>query len=445
MGKTPTSSPLIAHLLRRAGFGTTPKELEFYNQLGYEKSVKRLTEPEKVKNVALEALIADQNFDFTNIADLKRWWLFRMCFTERPLEEKMTLFWHGHFATSINKVDNTYAMYLQNLLMRKLALGNFGDLLLGISKDPAMIQWLDNQQNRKGSPNENYAREVMELFTLGIGHYTERDIKEAARAFTGWQARNGYFFFNDKQHDFGNKTVLANSGNLNGQDIVGILVKEPATGVFLAHKLIAFFVSDNPDPSMVRDIASVYHDSHGDMRSVMQAIFLHPHFISDKALHAKIKSPAEMVVGTVKTLQVNKLDADLPAVMSRMGQSLFQPPNVKGWDGGRAWISTNTMMERFNFAGRITQRKFDSLEGYISPSQLIANQNLTDADELVDYFLNLLTDNDVSKITRQSLVSYVSSGLSDGESANLQDNKLLDMKLRGLVHLIMTLPAYQLA
>ena len=152
-----------------------------------------------------------------------------------------------------------------------------------------------------------------------------------------------------------------------------------------------------------------------------------------------------MVVGTVKTLQVNKLDADLPAVMSRMGQSLFQPPNVKGWDGGRAWISTNTMMERFNFAGRITQRKFDSLEGYISPSQLIANQNLTDADELVDYFLNLLTDNDVSKITRQSLVSYVSSGLSDGESANLQDNKLLDMKLRGLVHLIMTLPAYQLA
>ncbi|MBX9772169.1 MAG: DUF1800 domain-containing protein, partial [Candidatus Obscuribacterales bacterium] len=179
-----TGNVWISHLLRRAGFGATPKELAHYTKLGYAEAVEELLNPQTVDNSELEKLIADQQFDFTQIDDLRRWWLYRMTFTKRPLEEKMTLFWHGHFATGDAKVKNTFSMYGQNLLLRKYALGNFQDLLMGITRDPAMIVYLDNQQNRRGKPNENYAREVMELFTMGIGNYSEKDVKEAARAFT---------------------------------------------------------------------------------------------------------------------------------------------------------------------------------------------------------------------------------------------------------------------
>src|SRR5215471_46291 len=176
----------IAHLLRRAGFGATPDELRHYQALGYAGAVEELLNPARIDNSELEENVRLQDFDFTRLDDLKRWWIYRMAFTRRPLEEKMALFWHGHFATSARKVRNTYLMYLQNLLLREHALGDFHRLLLGVSQDPAMILWLDNQQNRRGKPNENYAREVMELFTLGLGNYSEKDIKDAARAFTGW-------------------------------------------------------------------------------------------------------------------------------------------------------------------------------------------------------------------------------------------------------------------
>ncbi len=435
----------IEQLLRRAGFGCTPQELAGYKALGYEDAVEQLINPQRVPNDELGTLIEQQDFDFTRLDDLKRWWLYRMCFTRRPLEEKMTLFWHGHFATANAKVGQPYLMYMQNLLMRKFALGNFHDLLLGISRDPAMIIWLDNQQNRKGKPNENYAREVMELFTVGIGHYTEQDVKESARAFTGWQTRPDGFYFNANQHDNGEKTFLGHTGDLNGDDIVAILVSQPATAQFLARKMVTFFVADKPDQSMIDDVADAYMASRFQIRPMLKTIFTHRLFRSDKAYHAKIKSPAELVVGTLKTLQVTKLDADLPAVMARMGQNLFEPPNVKGWDGGPAWISTNTMMERFNFATRITQQKFDALEGYFSPSQLAANQGLRRARDLVDYFLALLVDGDVPADTRDSLIKYVSTDF-DGQSIEaIPDDRTLDAKLRGLVHLIMTLPTYQLA
>ena len=439
------SQALIPHLLRRAGFGATPAELEYYQSKGYDKTLDELLHPDRVDNSNLDALIAAQNFDFTRIDDLKRWWLFRMCFTKRPLEEKLTLFWHGHFATSNKKVNNPYAMYLQNLTFRKYGMGDFSDLLLGVSKDPAMIIWLDNQQNRKGNPNENYAREIMELFSLGIGNYSENDIKEAAKAFTGWQTKNSTFFFNTNQHDSSSKTFLGNSGEFNGDDIVQIVSKQPAASQFIARKLVAFFVTDTPDPRMIDDLASVYMKEKGDSRSVLKALFTHPGFKSEKAFHAKIKNPAELVVGTIKTLQVQNLDGDLTASMSRMGQSLFEPPTVKGWDGGHAWISTNTMMERFNFATRITQQKFDAMEGYISPSELVANQGLTNARGMVDYFVSVLLDGDMPDPAKADLVKYVSSDFVGKPIPAIPDDKLLDAKLRGLVHLIMTMPTYQLA
>jgi uncharacterized protein (DUF1800 family) len=446
MSKSEAESFWIEHLLRRAGFGFSPPELKYYKSLGYERTLEELLEPEKVDNSKLADALEQQGFDFTRLVDLKRWWIYRMAFTRRPLEEKMTLFWHGHFATSNQKVDNPYFMYIQNEKMRNCGLGNFGDLLLAMSKDPAMIIWLDNQQNRKGKPNENYAREVMELFSLGIGNYTEKDIKEGARAFTGWQSRPDGFFFNAREHDNGDKVFLGQRGNFNGDEVVNILAQNPATPKFLAKKLCKFFVADNPSDEIVDDVAGSYKLGGRNICKMMETIFTHPEFISQTSYHAKIKGPAELAVGTIKSFQVTKLDADLPNQMARMGQSIFEPMTVKGWDGGAAWVSTDMMMERFNFATRVTQQKFDAIEGYIVPSALVAKQGLQTPSETVNYFLNLLVDNDVPESTRNELTQYV---LSDNAGkpidANLKDERLQDAKLRGLVHLIMTLPTYQLA
>jgi uncharacterized protein (DUF1800 family) len=445
MAKSEIESFWVEHLLRRAGFGFSPSELKYYKDLGYDRTLSELLEPEKVDNTRLEAAIEEQQFDFTRLDDLKRWWIYRMCFSKRPLEEKMSLFWHGHFATSNRKVDNPYAMYMQNCALRQGGLRNFGDLLLAMSKDPAMIVWLDNQQNRKGKPNENYAREVMELFSLGIGNYTERDIKEGARAFTGWQNRPDGFFFNPKDHDYGDKTFLGATGPFNGDDIVGILTQQAATSKFLATKFCKYFVADKPSDKIVADVAAAYEPKSNNIRRMLGALFTHPDFVSKSAYHAKIKSPAELAIGTVKSLQITKLDADLPNQMARMGQSLFEPMSVKGWDGGEAWVSTDMMMERFNFATRITQEKFDTMQGYITPSALIANNGLKTSEETVNYFLNLLVDNDVPDKARQELANYISTDNSGKPENFLADDRETDAKLRGLVHLIMTLPTFQLA
>ena len=434
----------IQHLLRRAGFGATPGETKYYAALGYEQSVRKLLEPEHIDNSELEHLIAGQSFDFTRIDDLKRWWLYRMTFTKRPLEEKLTLFWHGHFATSFRKTESPYGMYMQNVKMRQLGLGNFHDLLLAMSKDPAMIVWLDNQQNKKGSPNENYAREVMELFSLGIGNYSEQDIKQSARAFTGWQTHPDGFYFNAKEHDYGEKLFLGQSGDFNGDQIIDIIVQQQATARFLSKKLCKFFVADQPQQAILNDVANAYRPGGDNIRQMLWTLFMHDDFRRN-AYHAKIKSPVEFVVGSLKSLQVQKLDADLPTLMGRMGQALFDPPNVKGWDGGAAWVSTNTMMERFNFASRVTQQKFDAIEGYITPSALVASQELNDPEQVVAYFLNLLVDSDVPPSTRGHLVEYLCHDSANKPIMPFQNDKLLDEKLRGLVHLIMTLPTYQLA
>ncbi|HEY9773815.1 MAG TPA: DUF1800 domain-containing protein [Planktothrix sp.] len=436
---------LVEHLLRRAAFGATPEELKRYKSMGYNRTLKELLHPEKVKDKQLDQMLADQNFDFTSIEDLKHWWLYRMIYTKRPLQEKMTLFWHGHFATSNKKVGNSYAMYMQNVLFRQNGMGNFRDLLLETSKDPAMIVWLDNNSNNKGKPNENYAREIMELFALGIGNYSEQDIKEGARAFTGWQTKPNGFYFNPGQHDYGSKKFLGRTGNLNGDDVVEILSEQPACPKFISMKLCKFFASDNPSKTLVSDVAATYTGDGDNIRNMLTTLFQHDEFKSKACYHAKIKSPVELVVGTIKSLQVQKLDNDLPNSMGRMGQTLLEPPNVKGWDGGPAWISTNTMMERFNFATKITQAKFDALETFVKPAELVEQQQLQDPDQMVDYFLNILTDGDVPEQARLELRAYMTVSPKGDQVVLLSNDKVLDQKLRGLVHLIMTLPTYQLA
>lgn len=437
----------IAQLLRRAGFGASPSELARYQKLGYNATLEELLHPERSDNAALESLLAKQRFDFSNPYHIKKWWTYRMLYTANPLEEKLTLFWHGHFATSMQKVGDPKAMIEQNKLFRRLAFGNFETLLLAISKDPAMIIYLDNQENQKGKPNENYAREVMELFTVGIGHYTERDIKEAARAFTGWRtnAKNTAFIFDDKQHDTGEKTVFGITGNLNGDDIVHTLARSPDAGRYLAKKLISFFAYDDPDRVFIDNVAEQYRVNGNQIRPMLQAIFTDKSFFSNRTYHAKIKSPPELVIGAIKTLGIRNADIDMPGIIASMGQNIFEPPSVKGWDGGKAWISTESMIERFNFATRISSQKFEELKPFMLPSQLASRQGLKTPRDAVNYFLEILLDGDVPDYTRRRLVKYMETDLDGKATHGVKSDEILDAKLRGLVHLIMSLPTYQLA
>jgi uncharacterized protein (DUF1800 family) len=280
---------------------------------------------------------------------LRGWWLREMLATQSPLTERMTLFWHNHFVSSQQKVKYTELMYRQNILLRQHALGNFGAMLHAVSKDPAMVIYLDGASNRKGTPNENFAREVMELFTLGEGNYSEQDIKEAARAFTGWSidGDTGEFKWRPRIHDDGSKTVLGQSGNFDGDAVLDILLAQPACADYIVGKLWREFVSPNPDPTEVVRIARHFRASRYDIKTALHDLFLSPYFWDAANRGTLVKSPVELVVGTLHQFQFS-YDDPLPFTfaVAQLGQNLFNPPNVKGWPGGEAWINSSTLLAR---------------------------------------------------------------------------------------------------
>jgi hypothetical protein len=371
-----------AHLLNRAGFGGTPEEIESVQKQGLSASVQSLVDgtsvglngappawahPENIQEKRMEIRAAKQadspeardkmkefrRLQGEHLLDLRNWWLTRMATTPAPLLEKMTLFWHGHFATSAEKVQNGYWMWLQNDTFRQHALGNFVTLTKAMSRDPAMMIYLDLQQSRKEHPNENWARELMELFTVGIGNYSENDIRESARAFTGYRVdrTNQQFRFMPRQHDNTMKTFMGRTGPLNGDDIIDVLAKQPACADFLAKKLWRFFAEDEPSNEIVEAVASRIRSHNYEMRPVLREMFSSAQFFSATAMRNQIKSPVQYLIQTTKLLASN-----LPApqvsqnAMRQLGQVLFAPPNVKGWDGGKSWISTSTLLFRYNFA-----------------------------------------------------------------------------------------------
>src|SRR5215468_1816651 len=291
----------MAHLLRRAGFGPAPGEVEQRLNIGFEATVAQLVES---GNVADDLAEVDAQIggilDFSNIDDVRTWWTYRMIHSKRPLVEKMTFFWHGHFATAVAKVGNPYLMYQQNQLFREHGLGDFGNLLARVSRDPAMLVYLDGASNRKAHPNENYAREIMELFTTGLGAYTERDVAEGARAFTGWNLKDDAFTFNPAEHDGGDKQFLGHQGKLDGNDVVQILAEHPATAERLTRRLFSFFVYDDPEPATLAPFVARWKESKGNVREVLRAMFLSAVFSSDRAYRARIKSPAEYVIGAIR-------------------------------------------------------------------------------------------------------------------------------------------------
>jgi uncharacterized protein (DUF1800 family) len=347
-------SSAIPHLLRRAGFGADPNELASYQRMGFETAVNHLVNYQSLNNSMVPArpyiVLSYANSDYSDLDTIQWWWLNRMVNTSRPLEEKMTLFWHNHFATAISKVDSPYLMYVQNKFLRANALGNFKDLLLGITSDPAMLIWLDGNYNSKGNPNENYAREVMEVFSTGRGPYSEDDVKAGARAFTGYRVNDdGSSSFVQSMHDAGSKTFLGQSGYFGPEDIVNILVPHPATASNLANELFSYFAYPYPSNETVSKFAQVYMDSKYSIKAVVEAILKSDEFRSTNSYLAQVKSPVEYVATALRSTGASAEQGSTLDSLSYMGQTLLDPPTVFGWPSGLAWIDSASIFERYNF------------------------------------------------------------------------------------------------
>lgn len=414
-----------AHLLWRTGFGASAEELQQTTELGLDRTLDRLlSAPQESENFQKsDTLLRQAAFDSGNITDLKVWWLQRMIASANPLLEKLTLFWHNHFATSNAKVNSVPLMAAQNDLLRRESLGSFRRLLHDMAKDVAMLIWLDSNSNRKRHPNENFAREVMELFSLGVGNYTEHDIQEAARAFTGWHVRNGEFWFNAIQHDTGEKSIFGKRGNFDGGDVVELCLDHPACPRFLAFKLLRQFVEPSPSREHVDALAARIRHHNFDWPPILRELFSSRLFFSESSRHALIKSPVELLLGAVRQLNAKPNLQRLARLSAELGQDLFEPPTVKGWDGGRLWISSTTWIQRNNFA--TTLLKSNQL-GSVSFSSLRV-------EDEVSYFVDLLLARDLDPETIAELRQFVRNQPGDA-----------DARLRSLVQIVMQMPEYQL-
>ncbi len=383
-----TKTQDIHHLYSRAGFGLHPQYWQSREALSAGQLVEQLFEDNK-KFTSLQRFedIRERKEDVgglkilkmilksrKDLQELNLSWLDHMSSTSAQLREKMTFFWHNHFAT---QVPFPVLMQAQNNMLRTHALGNFKTLLEQIAMDPAMIIYLNNQQNKKNAPNENFARELMELFTMGRGNYTEQDIKESARAFTGWHVgKDGYFKFEEKQHDDGQKTFFGQTGNWNGQDIIRIILEQPSTAVFISKKLYRYFIHPTIDQAFVNEMAQVFRMNNYEISPVLKFIFTSKHFYRNDKKGSLIKSPVELIVSYKRLfgLRLNKPE-NMIKLQRGLGQLLFFPPNVAGWPGNQAWIDSTSLLLRMNlpyiFLGR---DNFDLKEKELPESALIKNK-----------------------------------------------------------------------
>lgn len=360
------------HLCNRAGFGARPEEIDAAVKMGLDAFVdelfrvddsappfyverfepmqkRRLMElpPEERKEKEREYRESDRK----QLVDYSSWWFDRMSESSSPLLERMVLFWHGFFTTAAENGNASYEVIKQNQLVRDNALGSYAKLLRGMARDAAMLHYLDNQVNRKGSPNENFARELMELFSLGEGNYTERDVKEAARALTGRAEKNGAYFFEKKTHDDGEKTVLGVTGRLDGDALVDILLKQEACARHVAKRLITHMEGVEPEPARLERYAKLLRSNDYEMQPLLRALFHDPDFYRDEVVGTRVQGPIEYLVGIARRLKIRVPATMLGTGAAMLGQRIFYPPSVKGWDEGESWITTATLMQRGNLAG----------------------------------------------------------------------------------------------
>lgn len=438
---------LIAHLMRRAGFGANREQIGMHANAGYQNTVEALLNPGEEDRMD-DHLIRRFHPELSGMMGPNapgQNWLYRMATTSAPLREKMALFWHGIFATGYAKVIHGKALSDQTRMFRTFGMGSFKDLLIQLSKDPAMIIWLDNQDNHNGAINENFGRELLELFTMGVGNYTERDIKECARAFTGWTIANReymelrsqrdsdwpygriawHFKYHPEDHDDGEKEFLGQRGRFNGEDIIHIICQQEATARFISRHLYSFFVSDEPpipewrytpptNPEAIDELTRVYFDSNYDISAMLRALFNSSYFQSQDSWYSKVKSPVELVAGVLRlTGEFNRprreiIDRYFQA--SYMGQFLNNPPSVEGWHQGTDWLDTGTLVERVNFA---SQQIGDSTKpGIQAMIERIAStpNNVASPENLISVCLEEMGVISVEEDTMKVLIDFASQG-----------------------------------
>ena len=433
---------LMAHLMRRAGFGATRDELEALVEQGYEETVEQLVNP--VDRPPADHYMLYRYHPITEVpggAPLpgQANWLFNMVNTERPLEEKIALFWHHVFATGNAKVDNCNHLLQQISMFREYGMGSYRDLLVQLAKNPAMIFWLDNNENHRHAPNENWGRELLELFSMGVGNYTEDDVYECSRAFTGWtiaakMPRFPYgrfpwlFEYRSDDHDYTEKTFLGETGRFNGEDIIDIIVRQPACPGFIARHLYNFFVADEPqvpawnieeprDPEAIRTLSDALVESGFEIRPVLRILFNSDFF--KEAAYKKMKSPVEVVVGTLKfTQDLQGPDPRLESVSKQpgyMGQDILDPPSVEGWHTGKEWINSGALVNRVNFvAERVGNTDLPGVRSIIA--RVASRETAITPDALVDRCLDQMGPLEVSSVTRKELLDHAES---DGEDSEL--------------------------
>lgn len=476
--------PEAQHLLNRAAFGGTPAQIFAMQQMGPAKAVEFLVEYQDINADSLVEPEADDSIirplnneermaqrnarknknqrvldqfqanrqlrlreDREQMGELRQWWLGRIIATPRPLEEQFTLLWHGHFASNQRTVRDSYLMLKQNEFFRENGNGSFEDLAHGIIRDPAMLTFLNNDRNNKEKPNENLGRELMELFTLGEGNYSEQDIKEGARALTGYSYRDNAFVFNKNRHDQERKTILGQTGTWDGDDFVNLLLKHPACPKFIAYKLYKHFVSDlsggmTPEAkSVIEQMAKELVRERYRIGPVVQTLLQSEHFYDAQVMGNKIKSPVQLVASTVRVLNAPVRDLGLLSeACGHMGQELFDPPSVAGWDGGRTWINTSTLFVRQNLAAYVLSGKLPYEHGWTAelinydPGVLIENLTMNSAEAVVEHLGTTLLGNQLNPGRRQQLIAYMQQR-SDPTSRDA---------LLGLLLLVTALPEYQL-
>lgn len=422
-----------AHLFRRAGFGATREELEQSITRSPEEVVDQLLNAEQPAPFLSEMkLLADSAIATGNARQLSAWWVYRLLNTPAQALEKITLFWHGHFATSADKVTDPELMYAQNELLRTHALGDFSQLLLEISRDPAMLVYLDSATNRKAHPNENYAREIMELFCLGEGQYTEHDIRELARCFTGWEIRRGEFRFNRFQHDSGAKSFLGQTGDFSGEDGVRIVLEQKSAPEFLCRKLVRFYGMDEPEPdsALLAPLSALMRESGMQIRPVVRRILSSRFFFSDSSIGRRIRSPVELAIGLLRSLQGSANSFELAESLSTLGQGLLYPPSVKGWDGGRAWINSSTLLGRSNLVRRLlTDEKTRFDKGTLQ--EFLSHRKVRGPEKTVEFFETLLFAARIPASARDQIATLMKSGTT--------------AQLLTGIHALCTLPEFQLS
>ncbi len=431
----------LRHLLRRTTFAPTPADLRRFRGIPLDRVVDALLDSASDDDSETDAAIAALGYDRLKPGDVVATWLARLMMTRRPMLERMTLFWHGLLTSGLSKTGPRYAgtMLTQNQFFRDYAFDRFDVLLKGVVRDPAMMLWLDIQTSKKGRPNENYARELMELFTLGPGNYTEQDVRESARAHTGYSIdKDKGFAFRPGQHDSGAKTFLGQTGDFDADAIVDIILQQDAAPRHFARKLFESFVYPYPDPATIEPIARVARDSGFDTKQVLRAVLTCDAFYSPQAYRALVKSPTDYVIGAVRLLGAQP-DARLVAQASRtMGQTLFDPPNVAGWPGGRTWLGTSTWFARVNSAAALLNG--GGRVGHTGITSIFP-QPPASADGVIEQAALATVDGNIGDGARETLRAYLDEG---GGFASLPE-KQRDERLHGLVALLFASPEYQLA